>query len=122
MSFELPYAKPSLKSGDDIFEVCGPMVYTATIQSSKSGTYEAAFKITMDSETKFTSGTVEVRTDDQDFAIDKSKYETPYHIATGFIQPIICKKQALLTILHYRNEVLTVSCCQRFQGKSYRQF
>ena len=75
MSFELPYAKPSLKSGDDIFEVCGPMVYTATIQSSKSGTYEAAFKITMDSETKFTSGTVEVRTDDQDFAIDKSKYE-----------------------------------------------
>lgn len=29
----------------------------------------------MDSETKFTSGTVEVRTDDQEFAIDKSKYE-----------------------------------------------
>ena len=64
-----------LASKDDIFTRCGTFVYTVKIDSAKGGTYEKAFTITLDSETDPKSGKVDVRTDDQDFAIDTSKYD-----------------------------------------------
>ena len=76
VSFQLPYVKPVLASGDNIYTRCGPFKYTVTIASAKSGTYEPIpFNIIPESETDPKSAKVEVQTTDQDYAIDKSKYE-----------------------------------------------
>ena len=69
----MPFAKPTLASGDGIFDRCGPMVYTYKIESSRTKPNDGAFKVTMTSGTEYTSGNVDVRTDEQDFAIDASE-------------------------------------------------
>ena len=53
ISFGLPFVRSSLASNDDIFDRCGPLIYTIDIDSKKPGgepmNYGSAIVITMKS-------------------------------------------------------------------------
>ena len=46
LTFNLPYFVPSLKSGDPITTMCGPLLYTVSVSSSKAEPYTDAITIT----------------------------------------------------------------------------
>ena len=73
--------QPSLASGDDIKTTCGPLAYTIDLTSAKDPPYVSAFTITKTPDTEFTSGTVSVFTNDQDYALFSgmgTNYRTEY--------------------------------------------
>ena len=69
MSFNLPYFTPSLASGDNITQMCGPLVYTVTINSNNPGPYDEAFSVEIHDGNELKPVVVTVETDKQEFAL-----------------------------------------------------
>ena len=69
MSFNLPYFTPSLASGDNITQMCGPLVYTVMINSNNPGPYDEAFSIEIHDGYELKPVVVTVQTDSQVFAL-----------------------------------------------------
>jgi len=80
LTFDLPFFAPLLPSQDNIIEMCGPLVYTVTIESAQSD--RNAFTVTLTPFDDFTSASVVVFTTDQSYALAtglaNKTYKTEY--------------------------------------------
>ena len=83
-TFNLPYFIPTLKSGDSIISMCGPLLYTVTVSSSKAGPYNDAFTIINHDGSNLKPVVASVETNNQDYALFEGRVSKDWQTKYDF--------------------------------------